>query len=105
MFLLRRQRHTYGRHGSAYALAFEKGADSAGCYAIAQVDVAQFYEISPLKVGAWIHKLGCPAWMAAAVVMLQLCCMVLLQVGECEVELRQICSGCLTGSRVAGCLW
>ena len=81
--------------------------DAGGICAIAQADVAAFYDrISPMRVAVWLREKGCPAWLVAAIVMLQLNCTVVFKVGECERALRQMCSGSLTGSSVAGvCGW
>ena len=85
------------------ALLLQRGADDRGRSAVAQADIATFYDqISPMRVAALLQRLGCPAWLVGGVTAFQLAVSLQFAVGDTITALPQRCMGSLTGSRVAG---
>ena len=85
------------------SLALEKSHDCGSPCAIAQADVRSFYDkIDLLLLSRWLLFHACPGWLVAAVLVMQLGCMIQFRFGEEVAALRQRCRGSLTGSRIAG---
>ena len=83
----------------------EKGLDDKSRGAIAQQDIAKYYDsIDCLLVVKWLESRGVPKSICAAALRQQLLPKVILNTGTVSVPVTNRCIGALTGSRVAGVL-
>ena len=83
----------------------EKGLDLEGCSAIAQQDIASFYDSLPiLLIAEYLVENGIPSSHVACLVCQQLCPRVIVRCGGVAEYVGRRCVGGLTGSRVTGLL-
>jgi len=83
----------------------EKGLDSHGQSAIAQMDIKRFYDsVLMLRVHRYLVHRGFNARLAACLLRLHVCPAVIITFAKCQVEIINRTIGVLTGTRTAGLL-
>ena len=90
---------------TALQLCIEKGLDRNAKAAIADMDVANYYDsICPIVLADWALRNSVPAPLIGSMIRLVTCPRSVLTIGALRIELRPRTLGVFTGSRLAGAI-
>ena len=85
------------------SIIIERSLDNMSQATISQQDVKQYYDyLQPLKIADWIHSVMHDVELAATLLRIHVCPLIILQVASFEAVFKHRTVGMCTGSRSAG---